>query len=556
MIEALYVLVADERKAWLGLPNEAARVFLQEFVSVTADRSHPHWALRPFSLSHVIALWPGLPAAGSDPRKDPRRALRNAVLDEFLARSLGTEPDVAHLPPVAKHEHDSKTLCQQCANSIETAASQKTPTVPSLTQSLLSALDQNEWNVVPALVQALACELLAKPLSRRHLHRTALSFVLDPGKRQTGDLSTFRRRVAVFLQPEGPPPTPAPTTCLLRRSLSAKLPEGFASLPYAPRIDNSRIQRTGRAFSVLVGDIEDRSSPMELAADKLRAATEVWISYLRLALPDKNVVPTPTIDVSSSDKLRQVLPPLYRRFWSREDAGRALKRLLDARAAYQGTDQARLDAAVAWIGLAMALLNENPARAAGLVWMGLEAGFGGARRVWSTGVRVYTSRLRLELGYEIVRYVSGLRVALERPTSAQLPAWIQNAPPRAAFKTVRLYLEALLTSLQSSQHEESALLARIQEVLALFTDHAKRHQVAARARRDLNLLYAVRNGFAHSGAFETNEATAHYLATLGIEVVKSALSQAIAHWVRAPKDANGQTPQPLSLAAAWKEAPS
>jgi hypothetical protein len=79
---------------------------------------------------------------------------------------------------------------------------------------------------------------------------------------------------------------------------------------------------------------------------------------------------------------------------------------------------------------------------------------------------------------------------------------------------------------QNSPLPERALVLRVQEALKLFQP-SERRQVFPQILRDLRLLYAVRNGMAHSGHFEMEISLAHYLFNLGIELVKAAMSEMI-----------------------------
>lgn len=526
MFEALYALVGAERNAWLGLRNEASRLFFQEFATSTSDRAHPHWAVRPLSISHLASLWPA-PEAGRASRAT--RSLTVALETELLARSIEGTPDVAGY--LVEHPHTLNSQCTICAQYARDPLVQA-ESLHRMAERVFKAIAEDDLSCLPALANVLASELITKGASRRHLHRTALTFVLDPSNRHTGDLADFDRRLAALIEPSDPPPD-VPARTELFRALGVKCPKGFNALLQAPSINSSHMRIQRRSIAVSLGGIADRSNAIEVAAEEIRSASEIWLSYLRLALAEKATMPSGVITVLNSNRLSTVHPAVYRRLWSGVDAGRSLRRLLDARAGYCREDQERMDAGVAWIGIALVLLNENPARAAGLVWMGLEAAYGGRKEVQATGARLYASRLRLELAYEIARYVTRLKVLLPRDHGANVPVWLKQAPSPVGRIGMQAYLESLSVTLErEASDQEAALKARVSEVRGMYADSAARRGVAERTRRDLALLYCVRNGFAHAGSFTTNESMSHYLATLGLEVFKSWLSQLIAFWSR------------------------
>lgn len=246
-------------------------------------------------------------------------------------------------------------------------------------------------------------------------------------------------------------------------------------------------------------------------------AAEAWAAYFRLAVPGHSVFVADTFKVDADGVLSGLRRPEHRRFWSVEDAGENLAKLISARGRFNASDIERFDAAVAWAGLAVGVWEEAPIRSLALLWMALEALYSSPARVYELATFTYLKRLPLELGHDVARHV-------KRRKAVEGADWLETVktPPRVA---VSEFIRQLVEGLAESP-SEILLRQRAEQVSTLFSSEG-RAAATKRVRRELQLLYSIRNAMAHSGRTGPLGPVTLFLMNTGLEVLKAATAEII-----------------------------
>jgi hypothetical protein len=335
----------------------------------------------------------------------------------------------------------------------------------------------------------------------------------------------------------------------LSRKLELQLQRGMWCVFYATDIEGVALRRQGRDVYIVAEGVPDLLTDQERAGEKLREIGETWVAYLRLATPRRRVRSAHDIQIGGSARRKHLLPPHHRALWSSEGAGTGMKALLDARCKYGQHAQLRLDAAMSWAGLALDLWHESPQRAAPIMWLALETLYDGPHNVKEVGTRLYRNRLFMELGFELARHIARLQsIFLKDKTSP--PSWLSSLPSIRERGSVREWISRVCRLVDEEQ--EVGLSSLTKEVFSLSSGPVPR-SILVSVQRDLTFLYAVRNGFVHTGDFVMEEALAHYLTNVGLEVLKAGISTTIAFARR--EGARPQSRDQLTLEDAWS-APS
>lgn len=370
MFAAPYVISGMNRTAWLRLPNAASRLFVNLVLDLTVDWAHPHWSVRPLSISHLLHLWPGPRPSGTDEIRtrqpqDRDRALRGAIETELLWRLKQQLPDVTPTgAALATHEHEptvqSAGNCQQCAAFLEAGSS-----VPDLRPALFDALDSNSSAVVLCVVPSLVSEMLAMGWHRISIHRVPKRYMrLDQEGKQSP--KPFVEGLMEFLYPTPDSGQPDEEPVAFVRRVLYDRPSRF-SFPAIGAIDEvSLVQTPGDVFLHHKG-VPDSPNKLFPATEELNAASEKWAAYIRLALPRNPVSLANAFKISSDGSVQGIRRPEHRQFWAVYDSGQNVSKLLSVRSLLGKDDRERLDACVSWAGLAVALWNEAPTRSPALL---------------------------------------------------------------------------------------------------------------------------------------------------------------------------------------------
>jgi hypothetical protein len=522
MFMAPYVFSGPTAAAWHDLPNDASRLLVHLLVDLTADRAHPYWSVRPLSLSHLRRLWPGARPDGVEARKDRARTLRSAVEAELGARLEEALPDVA---TGAQHQHD-KTIreegnCSVCAQLL----AQEGPTPPDLREQVLKAVAENDTVTLLKIVPSVVSEMIAQGWTTSFVHRLANGFLLDPQKKQTGRSFDDRLREGLSPAQTG---TSAERWATLRRELVYDKPGSFSFPPGAPDIDGVNLVITPGHLFLQLRQVPDTLSRTLQAADTLDTAAATWAAYFRLAVPGHSVSVAGTFKIDADGNVSGIRRPEHRRLWSVKDAGSSLAKLIATRRLLEESDAARLDAAVAWSGLAVALWEEAPIRSLALLWMAMEALYGNPRDVYRRAPLPYLKRLPLELGHEVARHVNRRRAVANAD-------WVAKVTVPGSQVSVSEFIRCLVEALAQSP-SEVLLRHRAEQVSSLFSPMG--HGAAAkRVRRELQFLYSIRNAMAHIGRTGPLGPVTLYLMNVGMEVLKATLAELIAAAEKAPAHA-------------------
>lgn len=513
MFMAPYVFSGPSAAAMRELPNDAARLLVHLMVDLSADRTHPYWSVRPLSLSHLRRLWPGLRPPGVSAPQDRARALRGAVESELRSRVEQALPDVPF--GASQHEHNASIQregnCPSCAPFLNAEGVQ----LPEIREDVLNAVVADDGAAVLRLVPSLLSEMIAGGWTTSFVHRLANGFLLDPQKKHAD--KPFQERLR-----DGLWPTPALAGAERRATLIRKLvydkPGSFSFPAEGPDIDGISLLTTPGDIFLQLRQVPDTMSKIVQAADDLDAAAETWAGYFRLAVPAHSVFVADTFKVDSEGILSGLRRPEHRRFWSIEDSGVNLAKLISSRRLLSPSDAERLDASIAWAGLAVGLWEEAPIRSLALLWMAMETLYGSPGDVYELGPLAYLKRLPLELGYDVARHVNRRR-AVEKAD------WISKVitPPRVP---VSQFVRNLVQVLAEAPFE-ILLHHRADQVADLFAP-AGRTAAAERVRRELQFLYSIRNAMAHTGRTAPLGPVTLYLMNTGMEVLKATIAELIA----------------------------
>ena len=549
MIEAPYVLSSQDFESWMKL-NRAGRGIIQLLLHLASDRAHPHWGIRPLGPRTLAYLWPGSPACKPGSREDVHRRLRSALQEEFLAQINGREPDSV-IGSVSPHAHTKseaqKGTCSICTTFLDGARAQPLGPRSDLRMQLIHAVSSNDHEAAIQLLQPVARDVLADGVPRRFLFQVTKTFLLDPDGRNATRVGGLPSRLTSFLSGEPAPEQNEIKSSILRRRGDIKLPRTSGSIFYAPAIAGVKFQRDKDGYFCELSDVPASLSALETKGQVLREVSDVWQGYFRLALGSRQFTFSNKIEHVIGDEVKLLDFPALRHLWSGEDTVRKLRALLDARASLKLEGRMRLDAAVCWAGFGLAIQAEAPARASALLWLALESLYGGPGGVKDIGVQVYLKRLPLELGYEIARHVGRLKAHASKGLLALDPIWLSSVSHPKAECSIQDWLGKLRSVLEDPTiPPQDGLLWCIDLALNVFNSD-KQASLVRRLRRDLDLLYAIRNGFVHSGQFEASELVAHYLAALSVEMLKATISELLSTWTRSVKGPEGVSKEPINL---------
>ena len=356
--------------------------------------------------------------------------------------------------------------------------------------------------------------MIAQGRTTSFVHRVTNTFLLDPKKKYQE--KSFQERLRDLLWPTTAI-AEAERRAVLYRKLVYDKPGSFGFPAEGPDIDGVSLVVTSGDVFLRHHQVPDTMHEIVQAADALDTAAETWAAYVRAAMPGHSVSLGATFKVDTDGTLSGLRRPEHRRFWSIEDAGLGLAKLISTRRLLSASDVERLDAAVAWIGLAVALWEEAPIRSLALLWMAMETLYGSVTAVYESAPIPYLKRLSIELSDEIARHVNRRR-AVEKLD------WIRkvDTPPRVGAEAFVRRLSEVLAELPS----ETLLLHRAQQVAAL-SGSAGREAAAERIRRELQLLYSIRNAMTHSGRSAPLGPVTLYLMNIGMEVLKATLVELI-----------------------------
>lgn len=546
--------------------------WLDQWLELLADDTHPQWVARPVSLFSLAQL--------SVTYTHPEDRTMRRQLKKELSRIRNTLlPDFLKGMPSTTLEENDQPWPTDWESWLKQILSDPSSMTQKMCQHLINAVEAGNGDEILKSTRLLTVDLLGRGRSSRELLQRAKQQFLPLSSRVFLPSSKvdFQGRVPIGIIP-GPITAGAPSAASSGRVLSwqdkireiampaferkfaVRIPITITPRPSTwltrTRIEETYLECANPPLYWIVGEVE--STHHETAALKAHQTALSWLGLIRTIFPTRQIRFAEGSVVDAAGGLSTLhapgcyvvqLPiPKWNPIGGRRHAGRRAANLATTAERLIPEDKVRWHSCLEALGRALREWTENIPLAATAIWIALESlaprapTLSSFDRVNTFVAEPYRQGLPLELAQDLATSVSSQAKELSvpwHPSGAHLKNWFFYDKTYPVEK----WLEAVLSSGKAQSYtnwEPEPLQIHIERMMEVHSLLASSNPLpggnADMLADDLALLYGLRNAAVHRSNLSLSEALACYLGNIGLAVLWKAVEriQSVAAAASAP----------------------